>query len=105
MAKKEKEKFDSMISAADENNRELIRETRDRNKLMLSTTMKIAERSKAKLIFIYADAIEDFELPSSISRKTSVVLVTRDETSLNRKSRKLAKHVMKIPSINLTRAG
>jgi len=81
------------------------KESRLLSRLILENAGRIAERVKARSIFLFADACGDFSPLEKLVKKVSVVAVTKEEKILTEDIRKQVKHYLKIPNINFTRMG
>ncbi len=81
------------------------KEARLLSRMMIENAGRIAERVKARSVFLYADACRDFSALEKLVNKVNVVAVTKEEKALPEDLRKQTKNYLKIPNINLTRMG
>lgn len=104
-ATKESKPKSSAINIQKNPAEEWKKESRAINKLMIEFAVKIAERAGARALFIYSDACaENAQLEKLIS-KINIILVTKKDEQFSPEIRRIAKHILKIPNINLTRMG
>lgn len=75
------------------------------NRLMIESAVNLANKIEAKAVFIAADACRDGAIGDKQLKHPKIVLVTKDEKSLPEEVKKFAKHIIKIPSVKLTRMG
>lgn len=75
------------------------------NKAMIKAAVSMAKATKAKTLFLFVDALDDWTLPEPLPKNCEITLVSQRNGGDLADLESLGKKIISIPSINLGRVG